>query len=132
MLDAHGDDCVLWQGAATVRKPSQSSCRLPRKWRTILRWVESYQNLISTWAYWGRQWCGIIHYHWWTASIKPRLLFSRAGYASWGLSLSSVYYCFTINVHYYAKPSVYFLVMMFCNGWYFVSASVISCFINTD
>jgi len=39
----------------------------------------------------GRQWCGIIHYHWCTASIKPRLLFSRAGYASWGLSLSSVY-----------------------------------------
>jgi len=38
----------------------------------------------------GRQWCGIIHYHWWTASIKPRLLFSRAGYASWELSLSSV------------------------------------------
>ena len=25
-------------------------------------------------------------YHWWTASIKPRLVFSRAGYASWGLS----------------------------------------------
>jgi len=30
---------------------------------------------------WGRQWCGIIHYYWWTASIinwwkgKPRLLF---------------------------------------------------------
>jgi len=40
----------------------------------------------------GRQWCGIIHYHWWTASIRPRLLFSRAGYASWGLSLSSVWY----------------------------------------
>ena len=39
----------------------------------------------------GRQWCGIIHYYWWTASIKPRLLFSRAGYASWGLSLSSVF-----------------------------------------
>ena len=38
-----------------------------------------------------RQWCGISHYHWWTASIKPRLLFSRAGYASWGLSFSSVY-----------------------------------------
>ena len=34
----------------------------------------------------GHQWCGIIHYYWWTASIKPRLLFSRAGYASWGLS----------------------------------------------
>jgi len=26
-------------------------------------------------------------YYWWTASIKPRLLFSRACYASWGLSL---------------------------------------------
>jgi len=38
-----------------------------------------------------RQWCGIIHYYWWKASIKPRLLFSRAGYAFWGLSLSSVY-----------------------------------------
>jgi len=35
----------------------------------------------------GREWCGIIHYYWWTASIKPRLLFSRAGYASWGLFL---------------------------------------------
>ena len=22
----------------------------------------------------GRQWCGIIHYYWWTTSIKPRLL----------------------------------------------------------
>jgi len=40
----------------------------------------------------GRQLCGIIHYYWWTASIKPRLLFSRAGYASWWLSLSSVYF----------------------------------------
>ena len=40
----------------------------------------------------GRQWCGIIHYYWWTASIKLQLLFSRAGYASWGLSLSSFYY----------------------------------------
>jgi len=39
----------------------------------------------------GRQWCGISHYNWWTASIKPRLLFSRAGYASWGLSLSAVF-----------------------------------------
>ena len=29
----------------------------------------------------------IIHYYWWTASIKQRLLFSRAGYAAWGLSL---------------------------------------------
>ena len=33
----------------------------------------------------GRQWCGIFHYHWWTASIKPRLLFSHLGIVSWGL-----------------------------------------------
>jgi len=33
----------------------------------------------------GRQWCGIFHYHWWTASIKPRLLFSHSGLVSWGL-----------------------------------------------
>jgi len=38
----------------------------------------------------GRQRCGIIHYYRWTTSIKPRLLFSHAGYASWGFSLSSV------------------------------------------
>jgi len=36
---------------------------------------------------------GIIHYYWWTASIKPRLLLSRAGFASWGFSLPSVWYC---------------------------------------
>ena len=30
-------------------------------------------------------WCGIFHYHWWTASIKPRLLFSHSGNVSWGL-----------------------------------------------
>jgi len=35
--------------------------------------------------YRGRQWCGIFHYHWWTASIKPRLLFSHSGLVSWGL-----------------------------------------------
>ena len=35
---------------------------------------------------WGRQWCGIFHYHLWTVSIKPMLLFSHAG-----LYLSSVY-----------------------------------------
>jgi len=29
---------------------------------------------------------------WWTASIKPRLLFSHAGYAFWGISLFSVDY----------------------------------------
>jgi len=49
----------------------------------------------------GRQWCGIIHYYWWTASIKPRLLFSRAGYASWGLSLSLVYVKKVYPTHFY-------------------------------
>ena len=37
-----------------------------------------------------RQWCGNFHYHWCTTSIKPRLLFFHAGYASRGLPLSSV------------------------------------------
>jgi len=26
-----------------------------------------------------RQWCGIFHNHWWSDSIKPRLLFTHAG-----------------------------------------------------
>jgi len=46
----------------------------------------------------GRQWCGIIHYYWLTASIKPRLLFSCANYASWGLSLSSVQNYFEVKL----------------------------------
>ena len=29
----------------------------------------------------------VFHCHWWTSSVKPRLLLSHAGYASWGLSL---------------------------------------------
>jgi len=33
----------------------------------------------------GRQWCSTLHYHWWTASIKPKLLFSHSGLVSWGL-----------------------------------------------
>ena len=39
----------------------------------------------------GRQWCGIFHYHWWTASIKPRLLFSHSGLVSWGLPFLQSY-----------------------------------------
>jgi len=35
----------------------------------------------------GRQKCGIIHYNWWIASIKPMLLFPYTSYASCGLSL---------------------------------------------
>jgi len=33
----------------------------------------------------GRQWCEIFHYHCWTASIKPRLLFFHSCLVSWGL-----------------------------------------------
>jgi len=33
----------------------------------------------------GRQWCAIFYCHRWTASIKPRLLFSHSGLVSWGL-----------------------------------------------
>ena len=51
----------------------------------------------------GRQWCGIFHYHWWTASIKPRLLFSHAGYASWGafpfISLNYIIDCSFIHIY---------------------------------
>ena len=36
----------------------------------------------------------IFHYHWWTASIKPRLLFSHSGIVSWGLPfLQFITYC---------------------------------------
>jgi len=55
------------------------------------------------------QWCGIIHYYWWTASIKPRLLFSRAGYASWELSLLSVLLIFeefSLTCHVYTVKSL--------------------------
>jgi len=38
----------------------------------------------------------IIHNYWWTASIKPRLLFSRACYASWGLPFHQ------LNITYYS------------------------------
>jgi len=46
----------------------------------------------------GRQWCSTLHYHWWTASIKPRLLFSHSGLVSWGLPFfsfndSTKYWC---------------------------------------
>jgi len=35
----------------------------------------------------GGQWCGIFQNHWWTFSIKRRLLFPNAGFAFWGLFL---------------------------------------------
>ena len=57
----------------------------------------------------GRQWCGIFHYHWWTASIKPRLLFSHSGLVSWGLPFLQFNICskhikhmFTVSLHLFA------------------------------
>jgi len=35
----------------------------------------------------GRHWCCIFYCHWWTTSIKPRLVFSHALDASWGICL---------------------------------------------
>ena len=50
----------------------------------LLTCVKDHSNKMLTAIYWNniRLW----------ASIKPRLLFSRAGYASWGFSISSVSY----------------------------------------
>jgi len=48
----------------------------------------------------GRQWCDIIHYHGWTASIKPMLLFSRAGYASWGFRFKQFNSTANLWIHY--------------------------------
>ena len=72
-----------------------------------------------------RQWCCIFHYHWWTASIKPRLLFSYAGYASWGISLFSVYFSHGVNTFVanrggsYDNYSCYIPLMLAnkCNGF---------------
>jgi len=33
------------------------------------------KNIVPLMPY-GRQWWGIFHYHWWTTTIKPRVLFS--------------------------------------------------------
>ena len=48
----------------------------------VLRDHGVYMYVVYIWksrscARW-RQWCGIIYYYWWMASIKLRLLFSRA------------------------------------------------------
>ena len=58
----------------------------------------------------GSQWCGIIPYHWWTASIKPRLLFSHADYAWCGLFLFSVKVSFSLALCVHnknKKPSIW-------------------------
>jgi len=56
---------------------------------TISIWLEFFIKVLLKMEFRscarGRQWCGIFHYHWWTASIKPRLLFSHSGLVSWGL-----------------------------------------------
>ena len=67
-------------------------------------------------------------FSWWTASIKPRLPFSHAGYASWGLSFSSFYFnlCMCgafvrVIVWSYKQTSLgsnfnYTYIMMYCNS----------------
>ena len=50
----------------------------------------TFKNTVSYICAMRHQWSGIFHFHPWSDSIKPRLLFSHAGYASWGLSLFSV------------------------------------------
>jgi len=50
-------------------------------WRPSLPLINSFNKTEAIFPFSvcktvGRQWCGILHYHWWTASIKPRLLFS--------------------------------------------------------
>jgi len=47
------------------------------------------------------QWCGIFHYHWWTASIKPRQLFSHSGLVSWGLPFLQFYISWDIQEIYW-------------------------------
>jgi len=46
----------------------------------------TYKNRVL-FMWWVRQWFGIIQYYWWTTSVKPRLLFLHASYASLGHSL---------------------------------------------
>ena len=106
LLDSHSDVQVriiglcLWQETIAliiVKFMSQMSFYLnKREYEKMLSILDTASaRIFVNEAY--RPWfdisvIAIIHYYWWTASIKPRLLFSRAGYASWGLSLSSVLY----------------------------------------
>ena len=55
--------------------------------RSVILISQTNVQVVSIDCYWRS-----VHVKFLTASIKPRLLFSRAGYASWGLSLSSVFY----------------------------------------
>jgi len=48
-------------------------------------WHYVWLNVPGNETYIGSSFGGIFHYHWWTASIKPRLLFSHSGLVSWGL-----------------------------------------------
>ena len=80
------DPCLSFESMANTIIKEANSPLIYQKYLSF----HSRKLLVSFFIQSHRQWCGIIHYHWWTASIKPRLLFSRAGYASRGLSLSSV------------------------------------------
>ena len=85
----------------------------------------------------GHRWCGIIYYYWWTSSIKPRLLLSRTGYASWGLSLSSVFLSQTRSMlsivytrsdcHLTIYPlSIWIKFAMYCYKWLWLTVVELS------
>jgi len=65
---------------AETSSPVDSSLKITRSWSVHVCCLHLKMEFRSCAR--GRQWCGIIHYYWRTASIKPRLRFSRAGYAS--------------------------------------------------
>jgi len=45
-----------------------------------LHWENEFRSCAR-----GRKWNGILHYHWWTSSVKPMLFFYRPGYAPGGI-----------------------------------------------
>jgi len=58
---------------------------------------------------WGHQLCGTSCYYWWNTSIKSRLLFPYASYASGGLFFFLRYLC----AYYFCFYSKYFVILHF-------------------
>jgi len=59
----------------------------------------------------GRQWCSIIYYHWWTSSIKPRLLFIMQAVFSEGYFFSQLT-LFTLFATYSIWTSPRFILLI--------------------
>ena len=81
--------CLLSQYTNT----SETDFGIWTKIRNFLGSLNSRAKTVS--AHQSKYLIAILFNHWWTALTKPRLLFSRAGYASGGRSLLSV--CFIIT-----------------------------------